>query len=151
MIFKDKSCCFFIIEIRGNQKQRKEEIALERRRRPAKSQYLNRVITYMREHLQENLTLTQIAREAGLSESYLNAVFKECVKCAPMDYYINMKMDKACYLLCNTDMHIYQVAQYLGYDNQYYFSRAFKKVLGVPPKKYKEMPRIPSAPMQVSC
>lgn len=105
----------------------------------------------MRDHLQENLTLTRIAREAGLSESYLNAVFKECVKCSPMDYYINMKMDKACYLLCNTDMHIYQVAQYLGYDNQYYFSRAFKKVLGVPPKKYKEMPRIPAAPMQVSC
>ena len=124
---------------------------MERRCRTAKSQYLNRVITYMRDHLQENLTLTRIAREAGLSESYLNAVFKECVKCAPMDYYINMKMDKACYLLCNTVMHIYQVAQYLGYDNQYYFSRAFKKVLGVPPKKYKEMPRIPAAPMQVSC
>ena len=124
---------------------------MERRCRTAKSQYLNRVITYMRDHLQENLTLTRIAREAGLSESSLNAVFKECVKCAPMDYYINMKMDKACYLLCNTDMHIYQVAQYLGYDNQYYFSRAFKKVLGVPPKKYKEMPRIPAAPMQVSC
>ena len=124
---------------------------MERRCRTAKSQYLNRVITYMRDHLQENLTLTRIAREAGLSESYLNAVFKECVKCAPMVYYINMKMDKACYLLCNTDMHIYQVAQYLGYDNQYYFSRAFKKVLGVPPKKYKEMPRIPAAPMQVSC
>ena len=124
---------------------------MERRCRTAKSQYLNRVITYMRDHLQENLTLTRIAREAGLSESYLNAVFKECVKCAPMDYYINMKMDKACYLLCNTDMHIYQVAQYLGYDNQYYCSRAFKKVLGVPPKKYKEMPRIPAAPMQVSC
>ena len=122
---------------------------MERRCRTAKSQYLNRVITYMRDHLQENLTLTRIAREAGLSESYLNAVFKECVKCAPMDYY--MKMEQACYLLCNTDMHIYQVAQYLGYDNQYYFSRAFKKVLGVPPKKYKEMPRIPSAPMQVSC
>ena len=124
---------------------------MERRCRTAKSQYLNRVITYMRDHLQENLTLTRIAREAGLSESYLNAVFKECVKCAPRDYYINMKMEQACYLLCNTDMHIYQVAQYLGYDNQYYFSRAFKKVLGVPPKKYKEMPRIPSAPMQVTC
>ena len=124
---------------------------MERRCRTAKSQYLNRVITYMKDHLQENLTLTRIAREAGLSESSLNAVDKECVKCAPMDYYINMKMEQACYLLCNTDMHIYQVAQYLGYDNQYYFSRAFKMVLGVPPKKYKEMPRIPSAPMQVSC
>ena len=107
--------------------------------------------SYMREHLQENLTLTQIAREAGLSESYLNAVFKECIKCAPMDYYINMKMEQACYLLCNTDLHIYQVAQHLGYENQYYFSRAFKKVLGVPPKKYKEMPGIPAVSMQVSC
>ena len=133
MIFKDKSCCFFIIENRNqrDQKQRKEEIALERRRRTAKSQYLNRVITYMREHLQENLTLTQIAREAGLSESYLNAVFKECIKCAPMDYYINMKMEQACYLLCNTDLHIYQVAQHLGYENQYYFfRRAFEEGTG---------------------
>ena len=124
---------------------------MERRCRTAKSQYLNRVITYMKDHLQENLTLTRIAREAGLSESYLNAVFKECVQCAPMDYYINMKMEQACYLLSSTDLHIYQVAQHLGYDNQYYFSRAFKKVVGMPPKKYKEMPRIPAAPMQVSC
>lgn len=116
---------------------------MERRYRTAKSQYLNRVTTYMRDHLRENLTLTRIAREAGLSESYLNAVFQECVECAPMDYYINMKMEQACYLLCHTDMHIYQVAQYLGYENQYYFSRAFKKVLGVPPKKYKEVTRIP--------
>ena len=124
---------------------------MERRCRTAKNQYLNRVTAYMREHLQENPTLTRIAREAGLSESYLNAVFKECVQCAPMDYYINMKMEQACYLLSSTDLHIYQVAQHLGYDNQYYFSRAFKKVVGMPPKKYKEMPRIPAAPMQVSC
>ena len=39
---------------------------MERRCRTAKSQYLNRVITYMKDHLQENLTLTRIAREAGL-------------------------------------------------------------------------------------
>lgn len=98
-----------------------------------------RVICYMKEHLQENLTLSQIAREAGLSESYLNAVFKECIKCAPMDYYINMKMAQACYLLAHTDLRVYQVAQRLGYDNQYYFSRAFKKVLGIPPRVFKEM------------
>lgn len=113
---------------------------MERRCRTAKGEYLARVVGYMKEHLQENLTLTQIAREAGLSESYLNAIFKEYIKCAPMDYYINMKMMQACHLLCSTDLRIYQVAQLLGYDNQYYFSRAFKKVLGMPPKAYKERP-----------
>lgn len=124
---------------------------MERKCRKAKDQYLNRVVSYMRDHLNEPLTLSEIAREAGLSESYLNAVFKECIKCAPMDYYINMKMEQACYLLSSTDLHIYQVAQCLGYDNQYYFSRAFKKVLGMPPKRYKEMPQITPVPMQVPC
>lgn len=113
---------------------------MERRRRPAKSQYLNRVITYMREHLQENLTLTQIAREAGLSESYLNAVFKECIKCAPMDYYINMKMEQACYLLCNTDLHIYQVAQHLGYENQYYFQGPLRRYWECLPRSIRKCP-----------
>ena len=82
--------------------------------------------------------MRQLAREAGLSESYLNVVFKECIRRAPMDYYINMKMEQACRLLCTTDLRVCQVAGQLGYDNQYYFSRAFKKVMGLSPKAYKE-------------
>ena len=103
-----------------------------------KWEYVERVIAYMGDHLKESLTLRQLAREAGLSESYLNVVFKECIRRAPMDYYINMKMDQACRLLCTTDLRVCQVAGQLGYDNQYYFSRAFKKVMGLSPKAYKE-------------
>lgn len=114
--------------------------------RTAKEQYLSRVTEYMREHLKENLTLSQIAREAGLSESYLNAIFKERVQSAPMDYYINLKMEQACCLLACSDLRIYQIAQSLGYDNQYYFSRAFKKVLGMSPKAYKD--RLAAQPME---
>lgn len=113
---------------------------MKRKCQTAREQYFFRIVNYMKQHLQENLTLTQIAREAGLSESYLNAIFKESTQSAPMDYYINMKMKRACDLLGTTDLRIYQVAQSLGYDNQYYFSRAFKKVLGMSPKAYKELP-----------
>lgn len=73
MIFY-KSHCFY----NRNQKKsktRKEEIALERRCRTAKSQYLNRVITYEGSSAGESDTDPD-CKEAGLSESYLNAVLK---------------------------------------------------------------------------
>ena len=54
-----------------------------------------------------------------------------------MDFYISLKMREACKLLKVTDFYIYEVAQRLGYKDQYYFSRIFKKVVGISPKEYK--------------
>lgn len=54
-----------------------------------------------------------------------------------MDFYISLKMKEACKLLRSTNLYIYEVAQQLGYQDQYYFSRIFKKVVGISPKEYK--------------
>ena len=45
-------------------------------------------------------------------------------------------MTEACKLLKSSDVYIYEVAHKLGYQDQYYFSRLFKKVIGVSPKEY---------------
>lgn len=101
------------------------------------NKHVTRIIRYMQKHLEENLTLEEIAQEFQLSKSYLNAIFQKYTKHAPVDFFINMKMKKACFLLKTTDLYIYEVAQAMGYADQYYFSRIFKKVVGVSPKTYK--------------
>ncbi len=102
------------------------------------NKHVTKVIRYMYSHLQENLTLDGIAEEFEFSKSYLNAVFQKCTSHAPMDFYIRLKMKEACKLLRSTDLYIYEVGQYLGYSDQYYFSRIFKKVTGVSPREYRD-------------
>lgn len=46
-------------------------------------------------------------------------------------------MKEACKMLRSSEMYIYEIAQKLGYSDQYYFSRIFKKVVGMSPKEYK--------------
>lgn len=99
--------------------------------------HVTMVIRYMYQHLHENLTLEEISEEVQLSKSYLNAVFKAQTGKSPVEFFIHLKMQEACKLLKSTDYYIYEVSSELGYADQYYFSRIFKKVVGVSPKDYK--------------
>lgn len=100
--------------------------------------HVTNVIKYMYNHLNENLTLEQLVDEFELSKSYLNMIFRKYTQHAPMDYFLQLKMKRACELLKENDSYIYEVAQKLGYSDQYYFSRIFKRVVGISPKDYKK-------------
>lgn len=97
---------------------------------------VTRVIRCMYRHLGENLTLEQMADHAGISKSSLNSAFRICTGHSPMDFYIHLKMKEACKLLRSGGGYIYEVAHSLGYQDPYYFSRLFKKVVGVSPREY---------------
>lgn len=101
------------------------------------NRHVTKVVRYMYKHIYENLTLEEIAEEFELSKSYLNAIFQKYTRHSPVDFFINLKMKEACKILRSSDLYIYQVAQKLGYADQYYFSRIFKKVVGISPKEYK--------------
>lgn len=101
------------------------------------NKHVTNIIKYMHSHIGENLTLEQICREFELSKSYVNSIFLRCTQHAPMDFFINLKIREACNALRSTDQYIYEIAQRLGYKDQYYFSRLFKKVVGVSPKEYR--------------
>ena len=96
------------------------------------------VVRYMYKNINKILTLDQIAQEFELSKSYLNAIFQANTQHSPMDFFINLKMKEACKILRSSDLYIYEVAGQLGYSDQYYFSRLFKKVVGMTPKEYKQ-------------
>ena len=100
--------------------------------------HVTMVIRFMYKNLTKQLTLEEISREVDLSKSYLNSIFKEQTGRSPVDFFLHLKMQEACKLLQSTDMYIYEVSTKLGYSDPYYFSRIFKKVVGVSPKEYKK-------------
>lgn len=101
------------------------------------NRHITSIIRYMYKHVREDLTLEDLSREFDLSKSYINVVFKKYARRAPIDFFIGLKMQEACKLLRSTGMYIKEVSIELGYDDPYYFSRIFKKFVGVSPKHYK--------------
>lgn len=101
------------------------------------NKHVTNIIRYMYKHLDENLTLADLAAKFELSKSYLNAIFQKYTQHAPMDFFIRLKMKQACRLLRTTDLYVYQIAEALGYGDPYYFSRIFRKMVGMSPKEYK--------------
>lgn len=99
--------------------------------------HITAVIRYMYKNLDRNLRLEDLANELHLSKSYINTGFKKYANKSPIDFFIHLKMQEACKLLKSTDMYILEISHTLGYDDQYYFSRIFKKVIGVSPKEYR--------------
>ncbi len=102
------------------------------------NKHITTIVRYMYKHINENLCLEDLSRELGLSKSYINAVFKKYSDRSPIDFFINLKMQEACKLLKSTDLYICEISAMLGYEDQYYFSRIFKKVVGVSPREYKK-------------
>lgn len=97
---------------------------------------VTRAVRFMYRHLYQDLTLAELSEAMGLSQSSLSAVFRQCTGHAPMDFFTRLKMKEACNLLRSGKEYVYEVAQHLGYKDPYYFSRAFKKVVGVSPRDY---------------
>lgn len=95
-------------------------------------------IEFMKKHLGTQLKLEDFAAHARQSIPYYSKLFQEQTNQSPINYFIQMKMDKACEFLDNTDLSIRDIAERLGYDDPYYFSRLFKKVQGDSPSAYRK-------------
>ena len=95
-------------------------------------------INFMKESLDKNLMIQDLATKENLSISRYSEIFKQGTGHSPMHYYINLKIQKACQLLYFTDNSIKEIAIKFGFSDQYYFSRVFKKFMGVPPSKYRK-------------
>jgi transcriptional regulator GlxA family with amidase domain len=91
----------------------------------------------MRENLEQQITLDQLAKRASLSVSHYSAMFRQRFGFAPVDWLIRQRIQRACQLLDSTGEKIEAVGQAVGFADPYYFSRMFRRVMGVPPRKYR--------------
>ncbi len=99
---------------------------------------IDAVETLMRDNLHQDLSLDTLAHYAQLSKFHFAKKFKELTDTAPIQHFINMKIQQACRRLDNSDVSIKVIASELGYNDPYYFSRLFKKVIGLSPKQYRD-------------
>jgi AraC-like DNA-binding protein len=102
---------------------------------------INDTILHMRKDLSARLTIQDMASENNLSTSHFSSLFRKATGMSPMDYFIHLKLQKACLLLYSTDTKIKDVALELGYEDPYYFSRLFKKYMNISPDQYRVQQR----------
>jgi len=94
-------------------------------------------INYMKQHLDQHATAASFAALANLSESHYRSLFKRQIGYAPMDYFIRLRMHKACQLLDTTTLNVKEIATLVGYEDPLYFSRVFKAVVELTPTQYR--------------
>lgn len=104
-----------------------------------KTMYVENSIEFMEKNLEKKLTLNDLTSCSNLSKTQLTDIFKERTGYSPIDFFIRLKIQKACFYLDFTDMTISEIAEKIGYNDQYYFSRLFKKIMGRSPSEYRKV------------
>lgn len=111
---------------------------ISKNRRSRNELLISRVKDYIDTNYHENISLTGISKIFGISSGYLSSLFCEFNGLNFIDYLSNLRIQKAKVLLKNSDLRIYEIAEKVGYRDAYYFSAAFKKIVGINPTDYRE-------------
>ena len=94
------------------------------------------LIDYINKHYAQNITCGEIEELFESNYDYLNRVFKRMVGYTIMNYITHLRITKAKELICNTSISFSQIGYLVGIDDQYYFSKLFKKHTGMSPSQY---------------
>ncbi|MFT3689306.1 GlxA family transcriptional regulator [Paenirhodobacter sp.] len=96
--------------------------------------HLVRAIGIMRANLDAPLPQAEIARQTGISARQLERLFGKLLNKTPKRYYLDLRLEKARYLLLQTEMSVTDVALSCGFDDPGSFSRAYRAAFGIPPR-----------------
>lgn len=92
---------------------------------------------YIHRYYKENIDIESLAQMEHMGCTTFRSVFKGHTGLSPNEYIITQRISEACRLLTQTSMSVSAIAAEVGYSDQYYFSRIFKKKVGMPPLKYR--------------
>ena len=96
------------------------------------------IIDYIDEHINENLTVEQIAKKFSFSVSYFSHKFKEYVGIPPIQYIIDRRLKSSVEMLIHTRQPIDIIAQQCGFESTSYFIKTFKKMYKITPKEFRK-------------
>lgn len=97
----------------------------------------NKAFQYINKHFKEKVTLSEVAKYAGLTPAALCRRFKQISGKSLFDYLSEVRIEFSYKLLAESTLPISMVAQEAGFQNVSHFNRVFKKLSGVTPKEYK--------------
>ncbi len=101
-------------------------------------QITNAAIEFMNKNLHKTLALKTIVQHVNVSVPHFSSLFKSKTGTSPLDYFNQLKIQRACEYLEYTDMLIKEIAFNLGIEDAQYFSRLFSKVMGMSPHTYRK-------------
>jgi AraC-like DNA-binding protein len=103
-----------------------------------KKSFIDEVILLMKQHINGKIKLRTIAERTGYSVQHFSSLFRKKTGYTPIEYFIHLKMQRACQFLASTDKSIKEISGDLGYLDPYYFSRLFKNIIGISPCFYRQ-------------
>ena len=99
-------------------------------------EYVQKAARFIEYNYSRSIDVEDIAASVGISRSHLYRLFMENISVPPNEYLMRCRMNKAAALLEEGRLSVGEVASSTGFSDQLYFSRVFKKYMGVPPSQY---------------
>ena len=102
------------------------------------SSFIEESLNYIKEHLEDDLSLEQIAQHIHINESYFSRTFKKECGNSVISYINNLRINKAKELLATSNLKTFEISEAVGIHDPAYFSVLFKKNTGMSPKAYRD-------------
>lgn len=94
---------------------------------------------YIEEHYYENLMQVDVAQRVGISAGYLSTLFQKQLSVGFVDYLNEIRIEHACTYLRQSYLKTYEIAYKVGFKDEKYFSKVFKKIKGQSPSEYRKL------------
>jgi AraC family transcriptional regulator len=103
---------------------------------------MDRAMDHINSHLDQPLTLAELARVAGFGRTYFSTLFSELNGLSPWEYIRIRRIERAKSLLAATDLSVLEVSERSGFSNLSNFNRAFLAGVGMTPREYRKEHRV---------
>ncbi|WP_139996790.1 helix-turn-helix domain-containing protein [Paenibacillus paridis] len=117
-----------------------EKVSEEEGRRQPRTD-LREIRRFMEQHFDEPLSVEQLAAMANISPKYFVDLFKKSYGHSAIDFLTDLRINRAKRYLIETEYRLREIAQKVGYSDEFYFSRKFKKEVGISPSAFVKHPR----------
>ena len=115
--------------------------------------HVQKAIEVMKRGLKKKLTVESVAQTVGISKEHLIRLFQRHLHISPLQYALHLRIEAASGEVIGTERSIGEIAERFGFENQFHFSRVFKKCTGLSPTTYRKyyvqyVDLLPPSPIQ---
>ncbi|MCL2127245.1 MAG: AraC family transcriptional regulator [Treponema sp.] len=101
--------------------------------------HVKKALVIMEKSVQQAICMNKIAGHLTISPEYFTRIFKQEIKMSPLQYFLRLKIEGAAGMLISTSMRISEISAWFGFENQFHFSRVFKRYTGISPLVYRKI------------
>lgn len=124
-------CCVWLDRLRNGLVD-----VLQNRKQDYRLRVVTKVQRYIDDNIGKRLLLSEVASIYGFSQNYLSALFSRYGGCSFVEYTTRAKISAAKKLMAAGELKINEIADRLGFESAFYFSKVFKKLEGISPREY---------------